>query len=101
MVVKGFSEIHSLILTHFFAVRNRLWFIGDRQMRLAFEVLIKHRSRFHQLDSLEGFDTQFSESMLLGDTPAMVLDMVNRYKYLPELIIVHVGASDFSRVTNH
>ena len=27
--------------------------------------------------------------------------MVNKYKYLPELIIIHVGASDFSRVTNH
>ena len=39
--------------------------------------------------------------MLLEHTPAMVLDMVNRYKYLPELIIVHVGALDFSKVTNH
>ena len=39
--------------------------------------------------------------MLLEHTLATVLDMVNEYKYLPELIIIHVGASDFSRVTNH
>ena len=30
--------------------------------------------------------------------PAIVLDMVNRYKYLP---VIQVGALDFSRVTNH
>ena len=39
--------------------------------------------------------------MLLEHTLAAVLDMVNKYKYLPELIIIHVGASDFNRVTNH
>ena len=39
--------------------------------------------------------------MLLEHTLAAVQDMVNRYKYLPQLIIVHLGASDFSRVTNH
>ena len=65
-----------------------------RQIRLTLEVLMKHHSRFHQLDSLEGFGTQFSESMLLEHMQAMVLDMVNKYKYLPELIIVLVGASD-------
>ena len=27
--------------------------------------------------------------------------MVNSYKYLPELIIIHIGASDFSRVTSY
>ena len=86
---------------HFLTVHNRLWFIEDRQLRLAFEVLMKHHSRFHQLDSLKGLDMQFSETMLLEHTPAVVLNMVNRYKYLPELIIVHVGALDFSRVTNH
>ena len=85
----------------FLAVKNRLWFIGDWQLRLAFEVLMKHRDAFHQLDSLEGFDMRFTEAMMLEHMPAMVLDMVNRYKYLPELIIIHIGALDFSRVTNH
>ena len=78
-----------------------MWFIGDWQLRFALEVLMKHKDRFYQLDSLEGFDTRFTEAMMLEHTLAMVLDMVNRYKYLPELIVIHVGASDFSRVTNH
>ena len=34
--------------------------------------------------------------MLLECMLAVVLNMVNRYKYLPELIVVHIGASDFS-----
>ena len=79
----------------FLAVKNRLWFIGDWQLRLAFKVLMKHRDRFHQLDSLEGFDTRFTEAMMLEHTLATVLNMVNRYKYLPELIIIHAGASDY------
>ena len=62
---------------------------------------MKHKDRFHQLDSLEGFDMRFTEAMMLEHMPAMVFDMVNRYKYLPELIVIHVGASDFSRDTNH
>ena len=88
------------MLQHFLAVKNRLWVTGDWQLRLAFEVLMKHRDRFHNW-TLEGFDTRFTEAMMLEHTLAMVFDMVNRYKYLPELIILHVGASDFSRVTNH
>ena len=62
---------------------------------------MKHKDGFHQLDSLEGFDMRFTESMMLKHTPATVLNMKNRYKYLPELIVIHVGASEFSRVTNH
>ena len=62
---------------------------------------MKHRDRSHQFKSLEGFDTRFTEANLLVHMPAMVLDMVNRCKYLPDLIVVHIGASDFSRVTNH
>ena len=85
----------------FLAVQNRVWFIGDHQLQLAFEVLMKHKDRFHQLDLLEGFNSRFTEEMMLEHMLATVLDMVNRYKYLPELTVIHVGASDFSRVTNH
>ena len=101
LVLRGLQKVHPLMLQLFLAVKNRLWFIGDQQLRLAFEVLMKHRDRFHQLDSLEGFDTRFTEAMMLEHMLAMVLNMVNRYKCLPELIMIHVGASDFSRVTNH
>ena len=101
LVLRGIQKVYPLIIQPFLAVRNRLWFIGDKQLRLAFEVLMKHCSRFHQLDFLEGFNMRFTEAMMLEYTPATVLDMVNRYKYLPELIVIHVGTLDFSRVTNH
>ena len=101
MVLWGLLQIYPLIVKNFLAVWNRLWFIGDHQLQLAFEVLMKHKDRFHQLESLEGFNSRFTEAMMLKHTPATVLDMVNRYKYLPELIVINVGALDFSRVTNH
>ena len=101
LVFWSLHKVHSLILQVFIAVKTRLWFIGDQQLRLAFKVLMKHRYRFHQFNSLEGFDTRFIEAMLLEHTPATVLDLVNRYKYSPELIVIHIGASVFSRVTNH
>ena len=62
---------------------------------------MKHKERFHQLESIEGFDSRFTEVMMLKHTLAEVLDMVNRYRYFPELIVIHTGASDFSRVTDH
>ena len=78
----------------FLTVKNRLWFTGDLKLRLAFKVLMKHRDRFHQLNSLEGFDMRFTEAMMLEQMVATVLNMVNRYKHLPELIIIHAGASE-------
>ena len=62
---------------------------------------MKYQDRFYQFNSLEGFDTRFTEAMLLEHMPGTVPDMVNRYMNLPEFIVVHVGASDLSRVTNH
>ena len=62
---------------------------------------MKHKDRFHQLESLEGFDSRFTEAMMLEHALAAVLDMVNSYKYLPEVIVIHVGTMGFSRVTNH
>ena len=61
---------------------------------------MQHRDRFLQLQDYNGFDTQFSEDMLLEHTPATVLDMLNNYKYLPELVVINVGASNFTKCTN-
>ena len=66
----------------------------------AFHFLIQHKDRFPQVSEYKGFDTRFSEAMVLEHTPATVLDMINYYKYLPELVMINVGASDFTRFSN-
>ena len=76
---------------------NRIWFIGDWLMGKAFHFLMQHKDRFPQVSEYEGFDTRFSEAMLLEHTPATVLNMINYYKYLLELVVINVGASDFMR----
>ena len=74
--------------------------MGDRLMGKAFQFLIQHKDRFPQVSEYEGFDTRFSEAMLLEHTPTAVLDMINCYKYLPELVVINVGAFDFTRFSN-
>ena len=73
------------------AVTNKIWFIGDRLMTKAFLFLMQHKDRFLQVADFDGYDTRFSESMLLEHVPAMVLDMINHYKYLAELVVVNAG----------
>ena len=82
------------------AVTNKIWFIGDRLMTKAFQFLMQYKDRFLQVADFDGFDTRFLEAMLLDCTPATVLDMINHYKYLPELVVVNVRTSDFTRYTN-
>ena len=69
-------------------------------MGKAFQFLMQHKDRFPQVSEYEGFDTRFSEVMLLEHVPTMVLDMINCYKYLPELVVINVEASDFTRFSN-
>ena len=69
-------------------------------MGKAFQFLMQHKDRFQQVSEYEGFDTRFSEAMLLEHTPAAVLDMINYYKYLPELVVINIRASDFTRYSN-
>ena len=82
------------------AVINKIWFMGDRLMSKAFEFLKQHSDRFPQLEEYEGFDTRLSEAMLLEHTPAVVLDLLNSLKNLPELIMINVGTSNFTKFSN-
>ena len=69
-------------------------------MGKAYQFLIQHRDRFPQIADYDGFNTRISEAMLLEHMPAVVLNMLNNLKYLPELIVINVGAFDFTRFSN-
>ena len=60
-------------------------------MTKAFQFLMQHKDRFPQVADFDGFDTKFSEAMLLEHVPAMVLDMINHYKYFPEFVVVQTS----------
>ena len=81
-------------------VIKKIWFIGDRLIGKAVDFLTQHCDRFPQLEEYEGFDTRISEAMLLEHMPTTVLDLLNSLKYLPELIVINVGMSDFTRFPN-
>ena len=69
-------------------------------MSKAFQFLMQHKDRFLQVADFDGFNTRFSGAILLEHTPAMVLDMINHYKNLPELVVVNIRTSDLIRYTN-
>ena len=69
-------------------------------MGKAYQFVMQYRARFPQVADYDWFNTRFLESMLLEHMPAVVLNMLNNLKYLPELIVINVGASDFTRFSN-
>ena len=44
-------------------------------MSKSFQFVMQHKERFLQLVDYDGFDTKFSEAMLLEHAPATVLDV--------------------------
>ena len=82
------------------AVIKKIWFISDRLMIQAYDFLKQHPDRFTQLSEYEGLDARLTEAMLLEHMPAVVLDLLNQSKYLPELIVINIGMSEFSRFSN-
>ena len=59
-------------------------------MSQVFDFMMQHRDHFPQVAGFDGFDTRFLEAMLLEYTLPVVLDMLNHYQYLPELMVVNV-----------
>ena len=69
-------------------------------MNEAFDFLKQHKDHFPQVAGFDGFNMRFSEVMLLEHMSAVVLNMIYHYHYIPELVVVIVGALDFMRFTN-
>ena len=59
-------------------------------MSKAFQLMMQHKDRFPHVADFDGFKTRFSEAVLLEHVPATVFDMINHYKYIPELVVVNV-----------
>ena len=59
-------------------------------MKKSYRFFMQHRDHFLQIADFDGFDTRLLEAMLLEHTRAMVLDMINNYKYI----------LDFTRFSN-
>ena len=55
---------------------------------------------FHQLGNFEVIETRFSVVMFFDHVPSVTLDLLNMLQYVPQVIIDHVGASDFSKYKN-
>ena len=62
--------------------------------------MVDNPGHFHQLNNFELVESRFSDLMFFDHVPLAVLDLFNTLEYVPQLIVLHVGASDFSKYNN-
>ena len=97
MVLTGLSEIYQVLTLFSFAAKKAIWFVSDRYLQRAFQVTIDTHSCFHQLGNFEEVETHFSAVMFFDHVPSAVLDLLNSLQYVPQFIVVYMGALDFSK----
>ena len=83
-----------------FAAKKAIWFFRDKHLQCAFETTVDNKDHFHQLEHFEDVQSHFSSVMFFEHVPAAVLDLLNSLQYIPLFILIHAGASDFSKYNN-
>ena len=84
-----------------FSAKKALWFVGDKYLCQAVQVTVDNLDHFHQLTNFKLVESCISNVMFFDHVPLAVLDLFNTLRYVPQFIVVHVGASDFSKYNNH
>ena len=74
--------------------------MGDKYLQRAFQVLVDTPDKFHQLGNFEVIETHFLTVMSFDHIPSAILDLLNMMQYVPQFIVVHVGAVDLSKYNN-
>ena len=62
--------------------------------------MMDNPNHFHQLGNFDEVETHFSPVMFFDHVPSAVLDLLNSLQYVPQFIVVHMGASYFSKYKN-
>ena len=61
--------------------------------------MVDNPDHFHQLGNFKQVETCFSAVMYFDHVPSAILDLINTLQYVPQFIVVHVEALDFSKYT--
>ena len=62
--------------------------------------MVDNPNHFHQLGNFDEVETHFSAGMFFDHVPSAVLDLLNSLQYVPQFIVVHMGASNFLKYNN-
>ena len=62
--------------------------------------MMDNKNHFHLLQECEHVRSQFSATMLMEHVPTALIHLLNMHKCIPDVIVIHVGESDFSQVSN-
>ena len=77
-------------------VSNELWFIGNKFLQDVFAVMMDNKNCFHLLQEFEQVRSQFLATMLMEHVPMVLIHLLNTHRCIPDIVVIHVGESDFS-----
>ena len=100
MVLTGLSEIYQVLTLFSFAAKKAMWFVSNKYLQRAFQVMVDNPDHFHQLGNFDEVVTCFSAVMFFDHVPSAILDLLNSLQYVPQFIMVHMGTSEFLKYNN-
>ena len=93
-----FQEIYLLIT---FAEAQAIWLVGDDILQRAYWDLITNYDHLQYLSKFKFLETSLSCVMTMQQAAWAVLDLLMANKYVPSVIVIHVGTLDFCTLPNH
>ena len=62
--------------------------------------MMDNKNHFHLLQEFEQVRFQFSSTMLMEHVLMALIHLLNEHRYILDVIVIHVGKSDFSQASN-
>ena len=59
-----------------------------------------NKNCFHLLQEFEQVRSQFLVTMLMEHVLMVLIHLLNTYRCIPDIVVIHIGESDFSRESN-
>ena len=92
-----FQEIHQTLI----AEANAIWYVGNHTLQAAYEALCAEPYHLLYLSTFQFAETRTSQIMQFNHAVSAVLDLINSNKYVPKVVVIHVGESDFRVMPQH
>ena len=78
-----------------------LWLIGDDILQRAYRELVINYDWLKYLAKLKFLETQLSHIMTMPQAIWASVNLLAANKYVPSVVVLHVGVSDFGTLPNH
>ena len=74
--------------------------LGNKFLQDAFAVMMDNKNHFHLLQEFDQVRSQFSATMPMEHVLLALIHLLNTHRYIQDIIVIHIGESDFLREMN-